>query len=95
LQYSVLIKLCKDSTFPSPHQIFRKKIAVFNYSAYLCRKNGLIILDKDKLQPDDYDTITYPLTKLGWEIGQVINPIMYTKKVIQAVICHDCHDYYF
>lgn len=32
----------------------------------------LIILDKDKLQPDDYDTITYPLTKLGWEIGHII-----------------------
>ena len=44
----------------------------------------LIILDKDKLMPDDYDMITYPLTKLGWEIGQVINPIMYTKKEWEA-----------
>lgn len=26
----------------------------------------LIVLDKDKLTPEDYDTITYPLTKLGW-----------------------------
>lgn len=40
----------------------------------------LIIMDKDKLQPVDYDTVTYPLTKLGWEICAEINPIMYTKK---------------
>ena len=44
----------------------------------------LIILDKDKLQPEDYDTITYPLTKLGWELGTDINPIMYTKKEWEA-----------
>ncbi len=40
----------------------------------------LIVMDKDRLLPDDYDTITYPLTKLGWELGTEINPIMYTKK---------------
>ena len=40
----------------------------------------LIVMDKEKLLPDDYDTITYPLTKLGWELGAEINPIMYTKK---------------
>ena len=40
----------------------------------------LIVMDKDRLLPDDYDTITYPLTKLGWELGAEINPIMYTKK---------------
>ena len=25
----------------------------------------LIVLDKDRLLLDDYDTVTYPLTKLG------------------------------
>ena len=40
----------------------------------------LIVMDKDKLLPNDYDTVTYPLTKLGWELGAEINPIMYTKK---------------
>ena len=40
----------------------------------------LIVLDKDRLTPEDYDTITYPLTKLGWDMGAEINPIMYTKK---------------
>ena len=39
----------------------------------------LIVMDKDKLLPDDYDTIVYPLTKLGWELGVEINPVMYTK----------------
>lgn len=40
----------------------------------------LVIVDKEKLAPEDYDTITYPLTKLGWELGAEINPIMYTRK---------------
>lgn len=40
----------------------------------------LVILDKDKLQPSDYDEVTFPLTMLGWEIGQQINPILYSSK---------------
>ena len=44
----------------------------------------LIILDKEKLLPEDYDTISYPLRELGWEIGECINPIMYTAKEWEA-----------
>ena len=44
----------------------------------------LIVLDKERLLPSDYDTITYPLMKLGWELGAEINPIMYTKKEWEA-----------
>ena len=40
----------------------------------------LIILDKEKLLPEDYDTISYPLRELGWELGEYINPVMYTAK---------------
>ena len=40
----------------------------------------LIILDKEKLMAADYDNITYPLTKLGWELGEEITPVMYTTK---------------
>ena len=40
----------------------------------------LIILDKDTLLPSDYDNVTYPLTMLGWELGEEINPIMYSAK---------------
>lgn len=40
----------------------------------------LVILNKDKLSPSDYDEITFPLTMLGWEIGKEINPILYSAK---------------
>lgn len=38
----------------------------------------LIILDKEKLMAADYDNITYPLTELGWELGEEITPVIYT-----------------
>lgn len=40
----------------------------------------LIILDKDRVKTSDYDEITFPLTSLGWNINQVISPIMYTRE---------------
>lgn len=40
----------------------------------------LVILDKDKLNGEDYDRITYPFTLLSGDIGEIINPIMYTKR---------------
>ena len=40
----------------------------------------LIILDKTKLQADDYDNISYPLRELGWRLKECINPVMYTLK---------------
>ena len=39
----------------------------------------LILLDKPKLEADDYDTI-YPFRELGWEINEEISPHIYTKK---------------
>jgi len=44
----------------------------------------LIIVDKEQLFPQDYDAITYPLTKLGWDLNVEINPIMYTRKEWRA-----------
>ena len=44
----------------------------------------LIILNKDTLLPDDYDNVTYPLTTLGWDLGEQINPIMYSAKEWEA-----------
>ena len=38
----------------------------------------LILLDKERLTPEDYDTISYPLRMLGWDLGEMINPVMYT-----------------
>lgn len=40
----------------------------------------LIILDKTKLEADDYDNISYPLRELGWRLKECINPVMYTLK---------------
>ena len=40
----------------------------------------LIILNKDFLEPSDYDAISYPFVLLGCELGQEINPILYTRK---------------
>ena len=39
----------------------------------------LILLNKDKISMNDYDTISYPFAELGWEIGEMIHPILYTK----------------
>ncbi len=44
----------------------------------------LIILDKDRLDQTDYDTISYPLVLLGCDLGEEINPIMYTSKEWEA-----------
>lgn len=40
----------------------------------------LVILNKDILEPSDYDKITFPLTALGWDLGENISPVMYTEK---------------
>lgn len=40
----------------------------------------LILLDKDRLVQKDFDEVSYPFVLLGCEIGEEINPIMYTKK---------------
>ena len=40
----------------------------------------LVILDKERLLPEDYDKVTFPLTMLGWDIGKEINPVMYSAK---------------
>lgn len=40
----------------------------------------LILLDKPELTDSDYDNVSFPFTLLGWNIGELINPQMYTKK---------------
>ena len=40
----------------------------------------LILLDKDRLVQADFDKVSYPFVLLGCEIGEEINPIIYTKK---------------
>ena len=38
----------------------------------------LLILDKSKLEQSDYDNVVYPFTALGWDLGEMIIPIIYT-----------------
>jgi len=38
----------------------------------------LVLLDKPKLEARDYGVV-YPLRALGWEIGEELNPTLYTK----------------
>lgn len=40
----------------------------------------LILLDKEKALDDDFNQVAYPLFELGWQIGAMINPILYTFK---------------
>lgn len=39
----------------------------------------LVLLNKQKITTDDYDNVAYPLRELGWELGEVINPVLYTQ----------------
>ncbi len=40
----------------------------------------LILLDKDRITAADMDEISYPIRAFGWQIDEMINPIMYTTK---------------
>ncbi len=40
----------------------------------------LILLNKERLEQADYDNVSYPFVLLGCDIGEEINPIMYTTK---------------
>ena len=40
----------------------------------------LLILNKDTLTQSDYDSVSYPFVLLGCELGEEVNPIMYTQK---------------
>ncbi len=40
----------------------------------------LILLDKDRIRLDDYARYSYPFRELGWDLGQYINVVLFTKK---------------
>lgn len=40
----------------------------------------LVLLDKDRITAADMDGISYPIRELGWELGEMVNPIMFTTK---------------
>lgn len=38
----------------------------------------LILLDKEKIEFDDFDIVAYPFVEMGWKMGIAINPLLYT-----------------
>ena len=38
----------------------------------------LIIVNKTQLEPKDYDELVYPFTSLGWDLKEMIIPVIYT-----------------
>ena len=40
----------------------------------------LVILNKPKIEQNDYDEVVYPLTALGWKIGEMIISVVYTRE---------------
>lgn len=38
----------------------------------------LVLLNKNKIQPDDFDNISWPIYKLGWEYGEQFSVKLYT-----------------
>lgn len=40
----------------------------------------LLVFDKEKIDQSDYDDISYPFTLYGWENGESVIPVLFTKK---------------
>lgn len=40
----------------------------------------LVLLEKEQVEKADYDSISYPLTALGWQLEEAIVPVIYTHK---------------
>lgn len=40
----------------------------------------LILLDKSRINLSDYDKYSYPLRELGWDLNEIINPVLFTEK---------------
>lgn len=39
----------------------------------------LILLDKERILPQDIDEVAYPIRELGWKLNEDINPVLFTK----------------
>ena len=38
------------------------------------------LVDKPKVTLQDYDKYSYPLRELGWDIDEIINPVIFSQK---------------
>ncbi len=44
----------------------------------------LILISKEKVTLQDIDAILYPIREFGWDINEIINPILFTEQEWQA-----------
>ena len=40
----------------------------------------LVLVDKEQQQLQDFDLFAYPFIEMGWQTGEEINPMLYTRK---------------
>ena len=40
----------------------------------------LVLVDQEKQQLQDFDRYAYPFVEMGWQTGEEINPMLYTRK---------------
>lgn len=40
----------------------------------------LVLLGKDRITASDQDTVAYPIHEIGWDIDEMVNPVMYTTR---------------
>ena len=40
----------------------------------------LVLLGKDRITASDRDNVAYPIHEIGWEIDEMVNPVMYTMR---------------
>ena len=52
----------------------------------------LILLDKDRICLADYTLYSYPFRELGWDLGQFINVVLFTKKGWQEDAASPFHE---
>lgn len=52
----------------------------------------LILLDKDHISFSDYSLYSYPFRELGWDLGQYINVVLFTKKSWQEDSASPFHE---
>lgn len=45
----------------------------------------LVLIDKPKIDDDDFTKFSYPLIELGWTFGEDVSPQMYTQNEWEAM----------
>lgn len=40
----------------------------------------LILLDKERINADDFNAVAYPIVQLGWKLNADVSPQLYTLK---------------